>query len=64
MRAAHLVEEPWCVDCLERGERTQATEVDHIKPHHGDPVLFFDEKNLASRCKPDHSRKTADEVWH
>jgi len=63
MRAAQLAREPWCVDCLERGQPTLATEVDHIEPHHGDPALFFDEKNLASRCKPDHSKKTADEVW-
>jgi 5-methylcytosine-specific restriction protein A len=63
MRAAHLAKEPWCIDCLERGEHILAIEVDHIMAHHGNPVLFFDEKNLASRCKSDHSRKTAGEVW-
>jgi len=64
MRVAQLAREPWCVDCLERGVHTRATEVDHIKPHRGDPELFFDANNLASRCKPDHSRKTAEEVLH
>jgi HNH endonuclease. len=63
MRAAQLAKEPWCVDCLDRNVHTLATEVDHIIPHRGEPALFFDPNNLASRCKPDHSRKTADEVF-
>lgn len=64
MRAAQLAREPWCVNCLEHGQHTLATEVDHIKEHNGDPDLFFDDKNLQSLCKPDHSRKTAKAVWH
>ena len=64
MREAQLVKDPWCAECLNRGEHTLATEVDHIVPHDGDPQLFFDETNLQSLCKPDHSSKTAKEVWH
>jgi len=63
MRKDHLAAYPWCVDCLEIGEQTAATEVDHVKPHRGDRKLFFDPSNLASRCKHHHSRKTAQEVW-
>ena len=64
LRAAQLAKDPWCADCLKRGEHMPATEVDHIVPHRGDPQLFFDEKNLQSLCKPDHSSKTANEVLH
>ena len=64
LRKAQLTKDPWCADCLERGEYVFATEVDHIVPHDGDPQLFFDPKNLQSLCKPDHSSKTASEVWH
>lgn len=64
LRAQQLAKDPWCADCLSNGMHVVATEVDHIKPHHGDPNLFFDAKNLQSLCKPDHSRKTANEVWH
>jgi 5-methylcytosine-specific restriction protein A len=39
----------------------QATVVDHIKPHQGDPELFWDSENLQALCAPCHSRKTASE---
>lgn len=64
MRAVQLGAEPWCADCLEEGGHVFASEVDHVRPHHGDPKLFFDETNLQSLCKPHHSAKTAEEVWH
>jgi 5-methylcytosine-specific restriction protein A len=63
MRAAQLAKDPWCRDCLGRGVHTPATEVDHVRSHHGDPGLFFDVNNLQSLCKMDHSKKTAEEVW-
>ena len=64
MRVAQLTKDPWCAGCLEVSEYVLATDVDHVKPHSGDPVLFFDEFNLQSLCKPHHSSKTAKEVWH
>jgi len=64
MRAAQLAKEPWCADCLAEDVHVFASEVDHIRPHNGDPVLFFDETDLQSLCKPHHSAKTAQEVWH
>ncbi len=32
----------------------EATVVDHIKPHRGDPSLFFGAANLQSLCKWHH----------
>ena len=57
-RLIFLKNNPLCVECLKRGERTPATEVDHIEPHNGDPVLFWDESNWQGLCKTDHSIKT------
>jgi len=54
----YLAEHPLCVDCAERNQITAATVVDHIIPHRGDPVLFWDEDNWQSMCKPDHDKKT------
>ena len=61
LRAAVLRERPFCARCLERGEYTIATVVDHIKPHKGDSELFFDVKNLQPLCKVCHDIKTATE---
>ncbi len=54
-RADFLVANPLCVRCLARGLTVRATVVDHIKPHKGDPVLFWDRSNWQSLCGPDHS---------
>ena len=59
LRPAQLLREPWCRECAAHGKRTQATVVDHVKPHRGDWSLFTDETNLQSLCKFDHDRKTA-----
>src|SRR5690554_5661002 len=57
-----LKQNPLCVECRKRGKLTPATEVDHIRPHKGDPVLFWDaENNWQGLCKSCHSRKTAKE---
>ncbi len=60
----YLRDNPLCVDCAELGVVEAATDVDHIVPHRGDPVLFWDRNNLQSLCHPCHSRKTAREVFH
>jgi len=51
-----------CPDCLE-GEKqlSVATVVDHIIPHRGDMVLFWDRNNWQSMAKVCHDRKTATE---
>ena len=64
MRARQLAEHPWCEACLKAGIHEPAEEVDHIKPHRGNPVLFFDDENLQSLSKRCHSIKTASETLH
>jgi 5-methylcytosine-specific restriction enzyme A len=60
-RAAYLARHPLCVPCAAAGRLVQATVVDHIVPHSGDPVLFWDEANWQGSCKPCHDAKTARE---
>jgi len=51
-RATYLRSHPLCVMCRPRLE--PATVVDHIKPHKGDQVLFWDTANWQSLCKLHH----------
>jgi 5-methylcytosine-specific restriction protein A len=53
-RAAHLEANPLCVMCKARGVVTAATVVDHIRPHRGDMLIFWDRSNWQSLCKPCH----------
>ena len=57
---AQIHREPLCRHCLDRGEVKPATDVDHVKPHKGDPDLFW-HGQLQSLCKECHSVKTAQE---
>lgn len=41
-RKRFLKEHPLCCKCEEEGKYVRATIVDHIKPHRGDPILFWD----------------------
>ena len=52
---------PLCVQCQREGRLVKATVVDHIKPHRGDPVLFWDESNWQPLCKHHHDVKTMTE---
>lgn len=54
----YLRAHPLCVRCSLEGKYTQATVVDHIIPHRGDKLLFWDNTNWQSLCKPCHDRKT------
>ncbi|MBQ6407985.1 MAG: HNH endonuclease [Butyrivibrio sp.] len=60
-RANYLRRHPYCVRCYKGGVLTEATVVDHIVPHRGDPKLFWDETNWQSLCKPCHDKKTWNE---
>lgn len=62
MRHEQLLREPYCRECVRKGVRTWATDVDHVRDHKGDWALFTDEENLQSLCHPCHSRKTAAEM--
>lgn len=54
----YLKASPLCVNCLKDNKLVKATVVDHIIPHRGDKVLFWDESNWQSLCKRCHDRKT------
>ena len=57
-RKAYLQKHPLCVECLKEGRYVKATDVDHIKPHRGDPLLFWDRDNWQPLCHRHHSMKT------
>ena len=61
VRQAFLKRNPLCVACRAEGRLESATVVDHVVPHRGDPVLFWDRANWQSMCKPCHDAKTARE---
>ena len=61
LRECVLNEQPLCEHCLDDYDKlTPATEVDHID---NDPTNNT-RQNLASLCKPCHSRKTNAEMGH
>jgi len=50
---------PVMSQCYELGLTTIATQVDHVIPHGGDPLLMWDElHNWQSLCNQCHMRKT------
>ena len=62
-RERFLVKHPICEckDCT-TAERVQvATVVDHVKPHRGDPALFWDATNWMAMNVSCHNRKSARE---
>lgn len=58
-REGFLKSHPLCKRCEADGRVVVATVVDHIKPHRGDKLLFWDHDNWQPLCKPCHDRKTA-----
>ena len=59
-RLVYLAKHPLCVHCLNDGRATVATVVDHIVPHKGNQMLFWDgENNWQSLCEHHHNLKTA-----
>src|SRR5262245_11080044 len=58
LRRQVLDDEPLCRHCRHEGRVEPATEVDHIIPHRGDEVLFWDARNLQPLCGAHHRAKT------
>ena len=61
---------PWCVACGalaagtikdENGREVPLGVVDHIVPHRGDVILFWDQSNWQTLCSTCHNRKSARE---
>lgn len=55
LRNMQLRKEPLCRECKNKGIISVADTVDHIIPHRGDRVLFYDSENLQSLDKKCHS---------
>lgn len=54
LRARQLKRHPLCAICARVGRITAASVADHIRPHKGDPGLFWSAENLQSSCAPCH----------
>lgn len=63
-RAQFLQAHPLCEECMRQGKYTKATDVDHIIPHRGDLVLFWDQSNWQALCHSHHSRKSGTQDMH
>ncbi len=70
LRDAQLRLQPLCQHCREQEPSTIAAAyiVHHIVAHKGDATLFFDQRNVASVCKPCHdgpihALEIRGEVW-
>lgn len=54
----YLESHPLCVKCAADGRYIKATVVDHVIPHRGDQILFWDQSNWQALCKKCHDKKT------
>ena len=59
VRAQALRRNPLCVECQHEGTIVVATEVHHVIPHRGDPVLFWCVENCVGLCHTHHNEHTA-----
>ena len=60
-RRQYLMQHPLCVECQRDGVVEAATVVDHIEPHRGDYMKFWNRANWQGLCKRHHDSKTATE---
>lgn len=60
-RKLFLIDNPLCVRCADRGLIVAAQVVDHIEPHRGDRLKFWDRDNWQALCTRCHNQKTASE---
>ena len=59
-RLSFLADNPTCVECAKQGLVVEATVVDHITPHKGDPEAFWNGP-FQALCATCHNRKSAKE---
>jgi len=60
-RKSFLSKYPLCAECLKNGVTKAANVVDHIIPHKGDAIAFWQVSNWQSLCYRCHNKKTAKE---
>ena len=56
LRLSQLAKQPYCQCPHHLNQKVKANVVDHIKPHKGDPKLFWNPKNLQSMLKACHDK--------
>lgn len=62
-RKGYFNKHPLCVFCERIGFVTQATVLDHIKPHKGDKKVFWTRDNWQGLCKHHHDSDKAKLEW-
>ncbi|NTW70657.1 MAG: HNH endonuclease [Eubacteriaceae bacterium] len=60
-RKQYLKVNPLCKQCKRNGKLIESEVVDHIIPHRGNKVIFWDESNWQALCKKCHDKKTRTE---
>lgn len=60
-RKNFLNRNPLCKKCSTTIKPVLSNILDHVKPHKGDVVLFWDVNNWQALCKRCHDKKTASE---
>jgi 5-methylcytosine-specific restriction protein A len=60
-REQHLIQHPWCEDCLEEKRYVAATIAHHEERHEGNVEIFLSSP-LRSLCESHHNRRTLEEV--
>ena len=58
-RGVFLSRHPLCCMCEREGRIVTATVVDHVIPHRGDEVLFWDSANWQALCEAHHNGEKA-----
>ena len=56
-RPSFLRANPLCSMCRRDGRVSAARVVDHVIPHKGDPILFFDQANWQALCFSCHNSR-------
>ncbi len=55
----YLLDHPLCQECKRHGRTRAATCVDHVRPHRGNMVTFWNYDNWQGLCDECHAAKTA-----
>jgi len=58
LRRDVLQAEPFCRSCRSHGMKRLTVDIDHVRKHDGDALLFWDRDNLQGLCKRCHTVKT------
>lgn len=58
-RQLFLTSHPLCVMCESEGKVRASNVVDHIVPHRGDELLFWDQSNWQALCQSHHNADKA-----